>query len=179
MPPTPASSRYRTACPADLTCPPVSSRKTPPGCSREQISDGPASSLHPDYRGFTATTGWSAGQRRLGTQRLTVSAARRAPSRSSAPQRGTEDSIGTGLPKFRAEAADRSRAASMPDTTWPTSGHPPGSSRDYLKAPVSMSATHFDTSSAVRSRSPSRSPPDTSRAPFPQRSPRRSSANAA
>jgi uncharacterized delta-60 repeat protein len=55
----------------------------------------------------------------------------------------------------------------------------PGSSRALLTAPVSMPSTCFDASSTVRSRSPSRSPPDASRAPFPQRSPRRSSANAA
>src|SRR3954470_7726496 len=68
--------------------------------------------------------------------------------------------IGTCLPTFRVDAADRTRAASMPDTTWPIDGHPPGPSRRHLTAPVSMSFSCFDTSSAVRSRSPSRSPPD-------------------
>jgi hypothetical protein len=33
------------------------------------------------------------------------------------------------LPTFRAEAADRARAAYTPDTTWPINGHSPGSSR--------------------------------------------------
>src|ERR1035441_6271877 len=35
----------------------------------------------------------------------------------------------TRLLLFRAEAADRARVACMPDTTWPVSGYPPGSSR--------------------------------------------------
>ena len=39
--------------------------------------------------------------------------------------------------------------------------------------------TNFDTSAAIRLRSPSRSPPDASCAPFPTRSRQRSSANAA
>ena len=69
-------------------------------------------------------------------------------------------SVGTRLPTFPAEAADRTRAAFMPGTTWPINGHPPGLSRGYWGAPVSMPSTGLDTSSAVRSRSPSRSPPD-------------------
>ena len=68
--------------------------------------------------------------------------------------------VGIRLPTFHAEAADRTRAASMPDTAWPVNGLPPGSSRIHLTDPVLMSAACFDTSSAVRSRSPSRSPPD-------------------
>jgi hypothetical protein len=71
-------------------------------------------------------------------------------------------------PTFRAEAADRARAASMPDTTWPISGHPPDLSRDPVDTPVSMSPTTFDTSSAVHLRSPSRSPPDAYSTPFPR-----------
>jgi len=38
-------------------------------------------------------------------------------------------------------------------------GHSPDSSRDLQSTPVSMPSTHFDTSSAVRLRSPFRSPP--------------------
>ena len=105
---------------------------------------------------------------------------RRAPSHPPADQlRQRVRSIGTGLPKFRAGAADQARAASMPDTTWPILGHPPGSSRELCFSPVPMPTCHFGTSTAVRLRSPSWSPPDASRAPFPRRSPRRSSANAA
>jgi hypothetical protein len=56
----------------------------------------------------------------------------------------------------------------MPDTTWPVHGYPPGSSRRLFISPVSMPSTCFDTSTAVRSRSPSWSPPDASSAPFPR-----------
>ncbi len=69
-------------------------------------------------------------------------------------------------PTFRAGAADRARAAFTPDTAWPISGHPPGSSRRLLASPVLMSSSCFDASSAVRSRSPSRSPPDASKCAF-------------
>ena len=50
----------------------------------------------------------------------------------------------------------------MPDTTWPVSGHPPGSSRSRRNTPVPMSSQSFGTSATIRSRSPSRSPPDAS-----------------
>jgi hypothetical protein len=69
----------------------------------------------------------------------------------------------------------------MPDTTWPETGTP--------ARPCSRSSPHGcgfdviphydDTSTAVRGYSSSWSPPDTSWVPFPHRSPRRSSANAA
>jgi hypothetical protein len=96
------------------------------------------------------------------------------------PGNRTSGSIDTRLPTFHAEAAVRARAASMPDTAWPIHGHPPGSSRRHLTAPVLMPATCFDTSTAVHSRSPSRTPPDALKgAPSPRRSPRQSSANAA
>ena len=96
------------------------------------------------------------------------------------PGNRTSGSIDTRLPTFHAEAAVRARAASMPDTAWPIHGHPPGSSRRHLTAPVLMPATCFDTSTAVHSRSPSRTPPDALKGtPSPRRSPRQSSANAA
>ena len=57
---------------------------------------------------------------------------------ATGPSRG-RGYVGVRLPTFHAEAADRTRAASMPDTTWPISGHPPGSSRRHLTAPVLMS----------------------------------------
>jgi hypothetical protein len=92
-------------------------------------------------------------------------------------------SIGTRLPTFRARAADQAHVAYMPDTAWPISGHPPDSSRANSKHPVLMSPLRNDTSPATplpRGCAPSSwSPPDASRAPFPPRSPRRSSANAA
>ena len=59
-------------------------------------------------------------------------------------------------------------------------GYPPGPAPTApLMAMVSMPLWTDDTSTAVRGYSSSWSPPDTSRAPFPHRSPRRSSANAA
>jgi hypothetical protein len=36
------------------------------------------------------------------------------------------------FPTFRTGAADRTHVAYMPDTTWPVSGPPPGSSRVFL-----------------------------------------------
>ena len=62
--------------------------------------------------------------------------------------------------------------------------HPPGSSRAYLLHPgFDATLLSNDTSTAIPETedcAPSfRSPPDASRAPFPHRSPRRSSANAA
>ena len=81
-------------------------------------------------------------------------------------------SIGSGLLTFRVGAADRARVASMPDTAWPINGHPPSSSRDKGHTPVLMPSISFDTSTANRLRSPSRSLPSASRALFPHRSPR-------
>jgi hypothetical protein len=59
-------------------------------------------------------------------------------------------SVGTRLPTFHAEAADQTHVAYMPDTTWPVSGHPPGSSRAFLLRP-GFDATYlsYDTSTAI------------------------------
>ena len=100
----------------------------PPGHVRlpEQADlDGPAPSLGLRYRGFVATTSQSECEPRNGTQRLTVSAACRAPSRPCTP---AETVSGPRPPTFRVKAADRARVAYMPGTTWPVSGYPPGSS---------------------------------------------------
>ena len=64
------------------------------------------------------------------------------------------------------------------------SGHPPDSSRaDLLHPGFDVTLLSNDTSTAIPKSEDcapsSRSPPDASRAPFPHRSPRRSSANAA
>src|SRR6516225_209170 len=99
----------------------------------------------------------------------------RAPSR-----RPADGSIGACLPTFHVKAADRARVAYMPGTAWPVTGCPPDSSWSLVLTPVLMPPkTNFDTSAAIRLRSPSRSPPDASCAPFPTRSRQRSSANAA
>ena len=75
---------------------------------------------------------------------------------------------------------DRAHVASMPDTAWPISGHPPGSSRDRWYAPVLMSTVFVTTRqqrfASARLPGPHLTPRP---APFPHRSPRRSSANAA
>jgi len=87
-------------------------------------------------------------------------------------------SIGTRLLTFRTGAADQAHVASMPDTTWPVNGHPPGSSRDYPPAPVSMPANLFRHVNGYNARLPD---PRLTREPglLPHRSPRQSSANAA
>src|SRR6266566_3952535 len=98
-----------------------------------------------------------------------------SPARASGP-----GSIGTRLLLFRAEAADRARVVYMPDTAWPVSGHPPGSSRGSQNTPVSMSSEWVSTRqqrfACARLTDPHLTPLTT---PFPHRSPRRSSANAA
>ncbi len=84
------------------------------------------------------------------------------------------------LPAFRTQAADRARATCTPGTAWPAirafrQAHP----GTGIIAPVLMPFHPLGASAVVHSRSPSRSPPDSSRLPFPHRSPRQSSANAA
>jgi hypothetical protein len=53
------------------------------------------------------------------------------------------------------QSPDQARATSMPETTWAVLGYPPGSSRTIQASPVSISSFPFDTSTVVRSRSPS------------------------
>jgi hypothetical protein len=91
---------------------------------------------------------------------------------------------------FRARAADQAHAASTPDTAWPIHGHPPGSSRGMKQDPrFRCHLNLFDASTAhARPGLPGRAllerlpgPHLTRSKPrlFPDRSPRRSSANAA
>ena len=131
-------------------------------------------------RDIPATTGRSASAPGTGTQSLAGS------SRSGCSLRPPQ---GPGMSRnafsrFRARAADRAHVTYTPDTTWPVNGHPPGSSRAGDIGPVLMPSKqlrrftsdpryHGDCAPS------SRSPPDASCAPFPHRSPRRSSANAA
>src|SRR6185312_11613612 len=131
--------------------------------------------VEPHYKGLTTTTGRSAGRTRIGTRPLTVAAARGTPSRPH-----SAGSIRTCLLLFRTEAAVRTHVAYMPDTTWPIDGHPPGSSRSSGHTPVLMSSGFLSTRqqrfTCVRLPGPHLTPPTT---PFPHRSPRRSSTNAA
>ena len=79
------------------------------------------------------------------------------------------DGVTMCLLTFHARAADQVHVASMPDTTWPISGHPPGSSRDPKHRPgFDVNCLCYDTSAAIRLRSSPWSPPDTSRVPFPR-----------
>jgi hypothetical protein len=87
-------------------------------------------------------------------------------------------SIGARLLTFHVKAAEQAHVASMPDTTWPVNGHPPDSSRSHWYTPVSMSSVFLSTLQQLR-RTSSCPLPDASSAPFPTRSPRQSSANAA
>jgi hypothetical protein len=67
-------------------------------------------------RGFTATTSRSASATRDGTHCLTVQPLGRLP---LAIRHYANGSVGTRLPTFRTEAADRAHVAYMPDTAWP------------------------------------------------------------
>jgi hypothetical protein len=80
-----------------------------------------------------------------------------------APATRADGHIGARLPTFHAEAADQARVAFMPDTTWPVSGHPPGSSRSSEDSPGFDVVSTFST---PQQRSPSWSPPDTSTGAF-------------
>jgi hypothetical protein len=92
----------------------------------------PATSLDPHYRSFPPTTSRSASRVPRRYSASPVSAVDALPLTHPALRAG---SIGTGLPTFRAGAADQARAAYMPDTTWQILGHPPGSSRGLCPAP--------------------------------------------
>ena len=175
-PPTPPASKYRTAFP------PASARPSQllPGMARltERTQPRMTRPLRstPITEGFITTMSRSASTPRNGTQRLTVSA---ACARSLSPPTRT-DSVATCLPTFRAKAADRAHVASMPDTAWPVSGYPPDSSQEHALHPgFDASCTFTILHQRQQLSSSSRSPPDASRAPFPHRSPRQSSANAA
>src|SRR5712691_13395399 len=106
----------------------------------------PAPFAPPALPGLTATTGRSAPVPRIGTRPLTVSAAwgspfHARPQADAAPLavrgRGT---TGSHVPH---RSPDQARATSMPDTTWPISRHPPGSSRTRTPGPVSMPPISF------------------------------------
>ena len=85
---------------------------------------------------------------------------RQPPYRPPAPSRTRARSISTRLPTFCAGAADRAHAASMPDTAWPVNGTPARLIPGPNLRPGFDAKYCFDTSTAVRSRSSSRSPPD-------------------
>ncbi len=107
------------------------------------------STATPASSDLTATTGRSAGKRRTGTQCLRFSASARSLSRPSG-HAAPGSHIGARLLTFHAKAADRTHAASTPDTTWPIARAP---ARLFPKAiqgpPVSMPTKPFDASTAT------------------------------
>ena len=120
-------------------------------------TDDPAPSLHPHYRSFPTTTSRSASRTRNGTH--THAAHGLVPLARSQTRTG---SVASGLLPFHAEAADRARVASMPDTTWPSAGTRQARPGIRKTPRFRCHRFFFDTSTANRLRSPSRSPPDAS-----------------
>ena len=129
-------------------------------------------------RDFTATTSRSASTPRDGTHCLagqplgnSLSPSSTAVSRRAFPRSMQKPQTGLTSPTCRTPPGQKS-------------GHPPDSSRaDLLHPGFDVTLLSNDTSTAIPENEDcapsSRSPPDASRAPFPHRSPRRSSANAA
>ena len=89
-------------------------------------TDDPAPSLHPHYRSFITTTSRSASAPRNGTHTPGLDPGL-LPLADTAHTNRRQAVSGTRLLTFRARAADQAHVASMPDTTWPVNGHPPGS----------------------------------------------------
>jgi hypothetical protein len=92
----------------------------------------------PALPGLCATTGRSAPVLRIGySTPRSFTCSKRSPSRPDPfPSRGIE-ATGSQVPHGRPNCA---RAAFMPDTTWPISRPPPGSSRSNDPTPVLMSS---------------------------------------
>src|SRR5271169_5745793 len=115
--------------------------RIPSGCSREQTLDEPAPSLRSRYRSFVTTTSRSAGGLRIGTQHLTISVARCAPSRHPPPAAGKRQADRYQYRNPPSHVPCRSRRTGsrppMPDTAWPVNGLPPDSSRDRIGHPGS------------------------------------------
>ena len=143
----------------------------------------------PASRSFTATTGRSASERRIGTQCLRL-LPRHAPSRDlGAYDPGRR--IDARLLTFRARAADQARAASTPGTTWPRTRAPARLISKEKQGPsISMPSQPNSTPQRRHPTEPPRIERFLERLPgphltriksrlFPDRSPRRSSANAA
>ena len=132
-------------------------------------------------RGFAATTSRSAGTPRDGTHCL------HGFSRSATPSRHPPSWTAVSRRAFPRSVQKPQTGLTSPTCRTPpgqNSGHPPDSSRaDLLHPGFDATLLSNDTSTAIPENEDcapsSRSPPDASRAPFPHRSPRRSSANAA
>jgi hypothetical protein len=108
----------------------------------------PAPFAPPALPGFPATTRRSALLPRIGTLPLAVSAARGSPSRR--PRQHAASHIGARSSHVPHRRLNRARATFVPDTTWPISRHPPGSSQGNNWTLVSMSSLrlrHFNSGS--------------------------------
>jgi hypothetical protein len=92
---------------------------------------------------------------------------------ATGPPKRARRCVGARLPTFHAKAADQARVASMPDTTWPVSGLPPGSSQGPNDARVLMSSDCITTRPQRFACARLPGPHLTScMTPFPHRSPR-------
>ena len=140
---------------------------------RTTATSDPAPSLRPHYRDITATTRRSAsasgpvlevptGHSRLGHSRSA------ALLHATTPDAPSHVPCESGRPRSRRLHAGR-RLASRRAPARLVPEH----------CRIARASTSSDYISTLRQRSSSRSPPDASWAPFPHRSPRRSSANAA
>jgi hypothetical protein len=137
--------------------------------TRRTDHDGLAPSLHPHYGGFFATTSQSANPSRIGTQHLAVSAAvislsppaRAALSRWAFPRSPQPQQTRLASPSCRTPPGQSAGTRQA---------HPGDNLKPRFRCRVD---NHLDTSSAIHSRSPSWSPPDTSPVPSPHRSPPR------
>jgi len=141
---------------------PSSTSACPNGSSltvgRQASPGGPSPSLQPHYRAFSTTTRRSAPVPRTGTQPLAVPAAWGSPVRDR-PQARTAPlasrPVGATGSHVPCKSLSQARATSTPDAIWAVNRLPPDSSRGSKASPVSTSSSSFDTSSVVRSRSPS------------------------
>src|SRR6266404_6910845 len=128
--------------------------------------DNPPPSLQPHYRAFLTTTRRSVPLPRISTLPLTVSAARGSPFRrrrqhasGAITARGSHVSCQR-LYRARATSVPGNRQGSKQVSPWLFPGQ-------QLDPGYDCRRYAYDTSAVVHSRSPSRSPPDASRAPFP------------
>jgi transposase len=136
--------------------------RTPPGrCPVDAINsvtNDPAPSLHPRYRGFITTTSRSAGTPRVGTRPLAVTAAWGTPSRP--PLGGQYRDLPSPVPcgsrrpdSRRLHAGHHLANKRAPARLIPEFWSHPGFDAVYFL---------FDTSAAIHLRSSSRPPPDAS-----------------
>ena len=132
MPPGPAAWKLQTPCHSASARSPA-----PPASSRLTIKQARMTRPRRSTR-ITRLHSYHGAVRPCATHRY--STPRNRP-RARQPLAGRgRAATGSHVPH---RSPDQARAASMPDTTWPVSRHPPGSSRSSGSAPVSMSSLPF------------------------------------